>query len=69
MALPGFNADASLYVSLEQYRSTVPVGVPTHAVAIPQQEQDDCEKTCGRTGSHRCYCECGGGIWIHGHCY
>jgi peptide methionine sulfoxide reductase MsrB len=36
MALPGFNADASLYVSSEQYRATAPVGVPTHAVAIAQ---------------------------------
>jgi hypothetical protein len=36
MALPGFNADASLYVSSEQYRATGPVAVPTHAVAIPQ---------------------------------
>ena len=61
MALPGFNADASLYVSSEQYRATAPVGVPTHAVAIMQvgsrfprcrrcSDSEDCCSVCDDEG-------------------
>jgi hypothetical protein len=48
MALPGFSADASLYVSSEQYRAAL-LGVPTHAVTIPQVEcvvDIDCYWNC-----------------------
>src|SRR6516164_5066192 len=73
MALPGFNADASLYVSPEQYRATAPVAVPTHAVAIPQVGSGF-RQICPRGCSQSAYCcwlcdEQGGGfghVWLSG---
>jgi hypothetical protein len=66
MALPGFNADASLYVSSEQYRATAPVGALTHAVAVPQQASwsRDCPRGCNTSPSCCDLCDEGwGSFW------